>query len=155
MRKSYLDSLTSEELFYKAATDPANGKWYRDELQKRHAEGKDPLVDKIFGNSRHQPHQHQPQPQPQMLDMTDIRQYLPQPLLKENYLLVIHTIRSSGWDLIDPAGRMTSNPDDVADFLDSLLWRQLDYDDLLEKAKGKLNAIIDSYGRWWRRNNPA
>ena len=60
-------------------------------------------------------------------------------------------IIDSGWDFIDPSGSMTSPPYEVKDFLESLIWRRIYYNELVDRAKGKLNTIVDAYGRWYRR----
>jgi hypothetical protein len=63
-------------------------------------------------------------------------------------------ILSSDWDYIDPKGRMTTSPEDVVEFLQNLMFRPQSYEKLPEKAQNLLNAIIDSYGRWWRLQHP-
>ena len=136
----HLHDMTSVDVLRGLITDVANGHLYRKEAAAR-ALRKD---DAVFGCLSNGNSQKITQIAP------DISPYIKN--LQINSLTeLVGTIRHSGWDGIDPSGRMTSTSEDVFEFLDSLAWREQYWNELNPKAQGKLNAIIDSYGRWWRK----
>ena len=161
MRPSAIEirTMSTEKLIRMSLIDLPNAEAYRKEIFKREASGNDSLLKEIFSNGvRVKP---DPGENDRVIADSDSEKHRGDPdiqpflaSLETDYLRVVQAIRSSEWDCVDPDGKMTSPQMEVQDFLASLQWRQQPWNTLHEKAQGKLNAIIDSYGRWWRKRNP-
>jgi hypothetical protein len=56
--------------------------------------------------------------------------------------------RRSGWDFIDPEGRMIKPPEQVRDFLETVSMEVGMYGDLFASRKNLLKMIMDAWLRW-------
>jgi hypothetical protein len=56
--------------------------------------------------------------------------------------------RRSGWDFIDPEGRMIKPPEQVQDFLETISMEVGMYGDLFASRKNLLKMIMDAWLRW-------
>jgi hypothetical protein len=137
--KKELAQMTLEQLQEKLLTDISFASMYRSEILERRA--------------RESINNHSPTSTAKPLNPPDIRSIIHSTLTRGSLPLeeLAKPIVDSGWDFIDPSGSMTSPPYEVKDFLESLIWRRIYYNELVDRAKGKLNTIVDAYGRWYRR----
>lgn len=138
--KKELAQMTLEQLQEKLLLDVHYASVYRTEILERRAR-------ESINN-----HNSAPATKP-LYNPPDIRSIINATLTKDSLPLeeLAEPMVNSGWDFVDPSGSMTSPPYEVKDFLESLIWRRIYYNELVDKAKGKLNTIVDAYGRWWRK----
>jgi hypothetical protein len=67
----------------------------------------------------------------------------------------IKFVMSSGWDYIDPRGKMYKAPDEVKGFLqDKLDNNDANYKEMTQSEQGLMNAISDSFIHWMRKQTP-
>lgn len=131
-----LRNMTNAELLQRLSWDAAHGEPLRREMQRRMSTGQlilDQYDEDHTGNTN---------------DDTILA------LLKQGTpgQIADYILKHSGWDGTDPANITSTQPKDALEFLESMRWRDYTWDELPvgSKTRGKWNAVIDSFGRWWR-----
>jgi hypothetical protein len=147
---SDLRRMTLAQLNHGLLTDPSNGHRYRPEINRRIAAG-DPEAITTYGNAKPISRLH-PVP-PLQKNPPDIRDIWVEVRRGQQPMTRLATvILNSGWDYIDPIGKMGMLPEAVEDFLKSLEFQPDQYyTELPEEMQRVLNMIFDVYGRWYRR----
>jgi hypothetical protein len=142
-RQKELETMSVFELLNKLIFDQSNGSHYRTRLMKLLAIAGTNDIKKLVDDELIDP-----EPEPRSND------YVAMNIRRKNegeQIKFINYMISSGWDYIDPRGKMYTPPDDVKGFLQDKLDNHVDsFKEMSHGEQGLMNAISDSFIHWIR-----